>query len=289
MNLLDRIKNWEYPKIGELAYKVFAELVSLIISGFFFYDKIVNSQNPEYFKIISFVVIIVLLVSVVFTLLKTRENHREMDRRTKFIEEIAKTYDPKCKIIRLHDEHIVKSNGDGEYVKTMCLATDPVSTDHVFWYEIGMGTTRENNSGTYNADLTVKNPTTKRKLSKIWFEKTNNRHRYAILLNPVLDNKNHETNFRAVRYWRGVWRNLVREYEDDGKIRIPQQVNDFLYTIELPKRYIVENFIFDNNNKMWKITKETTPHNTEKISIRGENIPRGVYEYNLSVAKKKFI
>jgi len=288
MNLIDRVKNWEYPRLEQLVYKVITEIVSLVIAVLFFVDRISNSQKPLIYILIAAVIVIGLILLIILSFLSIIDSHRELDRRADFIKEIAKKYNPTCEIVSRKDEYIVKANGNGVFVRTMCLATDPTSMDSVFWYEIGMGTTRNHTSRTYNSDIQVINPITSRALSKIWFERSANLHRYAILLNPVIDNTTHQTDFRVSRKWRGVWHDLVKKNEDDGRIRVPQPVKEFCYSIELPNRYCVDSFSFDSDNQLWNVKKELTPNNRHKITITRNNVPVGVYHYNISVGKKKW-
>jgi len=287
MNLIDRGKNWEYPRLEQLVYKVITEVVSLTIAVFFFADKISSSQKPLTYILIAAVIVIGLVFLIILSFRSIIDSHRELDRRADFIKEIAKKYNPTCEIVKQEDQHVVKANGNGLFVRETCLATDPTSMDSVFWYEIGMGTTRNHTSRTYNSDIQVTNPKTSEALSKIWFERSENLHRYAILLNPVLENTTHQTYFRVKRKWRGVWHDLVKKNEDDGKIRVPQPVKEFSYSIELPKRYCITSFSIENDDPLWEREQGQTANDREKITITRNDVPVGVYHYNISVAKKR--
>ncbi len=285
INFISYRNDYENPSFSQFVFGLVINVLLGINLALEFSTGILDHGQPRIslFVIILLILFILLDGYLVFVILQFRKGIIE---REHFIKCVAQNTDPLCEAVKMVDLHYVKSDGSNYFRRELELKRQEKKDEKVFWYEMSIGTTEGPNKSIYPKDFYVKSSINNQNLPRIYFGEEGTRRKYAIILDPVLDDDTKRCMFYAVRKnWKNVWTHLVNEETDNGIIRIAFPVKKLVYSIILPSKYrfVKEECIVDKKLNAKIDFKHI--ENLNRITITAENVCIGKYDYSLKAVK----
>ena len=290
MNLFQKIWNFVEEKYLESKHPVWIEIFAALFVSLISYIVVLRnfiillSENVSItYKILLVLLFLTLIIISTSLINRLRQFRHEILERNKLIEEIVKEVDPNYEVSEIVEVHEIKKNGDGFFKRTVWLK---YIGDKVTWYEMSLGNTQgRNEQGKGN--ITVFSACDhKTKLSNLPFKNDGSKIHHAIILNPILSTENEISGLVITREWKQVWEQLLSTLDDKGKISFKYYTKNFKLQITLPNKYEFTNHKILPNIGVWSDT-QIDQRNRQYIILSGENIPPGIYEYQISVRKMR--
>ncbi len=236
------------------------------------------SINPKNFKLIglSFPLFLIEFFAILYYFKLIRSFRFDMNARRDFIKNLISVQDPEYHIIEWHEKHIIKENGDGEYIRRAKIS---YQRNNVLWYQIGLYST--NDWGVFdNLNLQVKNIDTNEKMPRVTFPTATNAGKSIIILDPPLSDINPTYNIEIKVDWPQIWKALVDTKKDGGILTFDNTIETVIFEIEPPTGY--ELFDLKINPKLENCME------MENLSLVGgykytiKNPPIGKYSYSFN-------
>lgn len=285
INFISYRKDYENPSFNQFVIGFIINILLGINLAVEFSTGILDDEKSKVslFVIILLILFVLLDGYLVFVILHFRKGIIE---RENFIKIVAQNTDPLCEAVKMVDVHHVKKDGSNYFRREMELKRQENQKEKVFWYEMSIGTTEGPNKSIYPKDFYVKSSLNNQSLPRIYFGNEGNRRKYAIILNPILDDDQKRCRFYAVRKnWKNVWTKLVNEELDEGIIRVSFPVRKLVYEIILPPKYRFEKDECVVDEKLHAKIKYHHLDNLNRLTITAENVGIDKYDYSIKAVK----
>ena len=198
-----------------LLYLVFVLLVALAVLR----DVLELAPSPSRW---TNVLVYLLLVAIPFFIDLVhfnivRSNRLELNGRREFIRRLIDAVEPEYEVETWHEKHIIQSNGDSEYIRTVWLKYGRRNT---LWYEMTLGSTTEMGGDYRRMNVRAFRLPEKAPVPRVTYSTSSVSGKSIIILDPPLSELNPVVGLLIRVHWPKIWWRLVEEGWDDGKLMI---------------------------------------------------------------------
>jgi hypothetical protein len=151
------------------------------------------------------------------------------------------------------------------------------------WYSLLLGST--NVEGDFDSlYLEAFRLPERESLPRITFHKAPRRIQTIVVLDPPLSKSNPEIELDIHVFWPGIWKKLVSENFDDGRIMINHETEFLTLVIIPPKGKKIINFKTDPQIEDCSHIVENLEN---ELSCHCDKPPKGIYTYSFNLEKLK--